>query len=107
MIRAEDWAPIDELILEPNALTAATMLEENVVVAAGPGAGKTELLAQRADFLFRTGTCPYPRRILAVSFKVDAARNLRERVRRRSWRSSTTAMAAQPFLRFPKTPSRL
>ena len=28
--------------------------------------------------------CPYPRRILAVSFKVDAARNLRERVRRRS-----------------------
>jgi superfamily I DNA/RNA helicase len=84
MIRVEDWSPIDGLILEPSALTAATMLDQNVVVAAGPGAGKTELLAQRADFLFQTGSCPYPRRILAVSFKVDAARNLRERVRLRS-----------------------
>lgn len=84
MIRIGDWSPIDGLILEPNALTAATTLDQNVVVAAGPGAGKTELLAQRADFLFRTGSCPYPRRILAVSFKVDAARNLRERVRLRS-----------------------
>lgn len=84
MIGAEKWSPIDGLILEPNALTAATMLDRNVVVAAGPGAGKTELLAQRADFLFRTGTCPYPRRILAISFKVDAARNLRDRVRLRS-----------------------
>lgn len=84
MIRIEDWSPVEGLSLEPNALTAATMLDQNVVVAAGPGAGKTELLAQRADFLFRTGSCPYPRRILAVSFKVDAARNLRERVRLRS-----------------------
>lgn len=84
MIRVENWAPIDGVNLEPNALTAATTLDQNVVVTAGPGAGKTELLAQRADFLFRTGTCPYPRRILALSFKVDAAGNLRERVRLRS-----------------------
>ena len=42
--------------------------------------GKTELLAQRANFLLTTGACPYPRRILAVAFKVDAARNLQERV---------------------------
>lgn len=84
MIHAENWTPIDRMVLEPNALTAATTVHQNVVVAAGPGAGKTELLAQRADFLFRTGTCSYPRRILAVSFKVDAARNLRERVRYRS-----------------------
>ena len=84
MIRPEDWRPVDGLKLEPNALSAATMIEQNVVVAAGPGAGKTELLAQRADFLLRTGACPYPRRILAISFKVDAARNLRDRVRTRS-----------------------
>lgn len=84
MISPEEWKPVDGLTLEPNALTAATANEGSVVVAAGPGAGKTELLAQRADFLFRTGACPYPQRILAVSFKVDAARNLRERVRRRS-----------------------
>jgi len=84
MIRPDQWRPVDGLVLEPNAMTAATMANANVVVAAGPGAGKTELLAQRADFLLRTGHCPYPRRILAVSFKVDAARNLRERIRRRS-----------------------
>ena len=84
MIRPDQWHPVGGLVLEPNAMSAVTMSDENVVVAAGPGAGKTELLAQRADFLLRTGQCPYPRRILAVSFKVDAARNLRERVRRRS-----------------------
>lgn len=84
MIPATSWRPTDGKELERNALTAATALGQNVVVAAGPGSGKTELLAQRADFLFRTGACPYPRRILAVSFKVDAARNLRERVRLRS-----------------------
>lgn len=84
MIRRADWRPVDDLTLEPNALTAATTTDEDVVVAAGPGAGKTELLAQRADFLLRTGACPYPRRILAISFKVDAARNLRDRVRKRS-----------------------
>jgi len=84
VIRQEDWRPVDGLKLEPNALTAVTTTDQNVVVAAGPGAGKTELLSQRADFLFRTGACPYPRRILAISFKVDAARNLRDRVRTRS-----------------------
>ncbi|MFD3705824.1 UvrD-helicase domain-containing protein [Nocardia sp. NPDC058658] len=84
MIRRDQWIPVDGLTLEPNAMSAATISKENVVVSAGPGAGKTELLAQRADFLLRTGECPYPRRILAVSFKVDAARNLRERVRLRS-----------------------
>lgn len=84
MIRVEDWSPVDGMSLERNALAAVTELDRNVVVAAGPGAGKTELLAQRADLLFRTGACPYPRRILAISFKVDAARNLGERVRLRS-----------------------
>jgi superfamily I DNA/RNA helicase len=84
MIRPEQWHPVGGLILEPNAMKAATMFDKNVVVSAGPGAGKTELLAQRADFVLRTGQCRYPRRILAVSFKADAARNLRERVRDRS-----------------------
>ncbi|WP_298045430.1 ATP-dependent helicase [uncultured Citricoccus sp.] len=84
MISPEDWTPVDGITLEPNAISAVKASTGSVVVAAGPGAGKTELLAQRADFLFRTGACLYPQRILAVSFKVDAARNLRERVRRRS-----------------------
>ncbi|MFC5789150.1 ATP-dependent helicase [Agromyces tardus] len=84
MIRPEDWTPVGGLQLEPNALKAVRETSANVVVTAGPGAGKTELLAQRADFLFRTGASPYPKRILAISFKVDAARNLQSRVRLRS-----------------------
>ena len=84
MIQPEDWTPVGGLELEPNALKAVRDTNANVVVTAGPGAGKTELLAQRADFLFRTGASPYPKRILAISFKVDAARNLQSRVRLRS-----------------------
>lgn len=84
MINPEEWLPVGEAQLEPNALKAIRETNSNVVVSAGPGAGKTELLAQRADFLFRTGLSPYPKRILAISFKVDAARNLQSRVRQRS-----------------------
>ncbi|MCT2587571.1 ATP-dependent helicase [Actinophytocola gossypii] len=102
MIGPDQWRPVDDLVLEPNAMKAATTPDENVVVAAGPGAGKTELLAQRADFLLRTGQCPYPRRILAVSFKVDAARNLRERVRRRSGTQLAARFDSLTFHAFAK-----
>jgi superfamily I DNA/RNA helicase len=53
------------------------------LIVAGPGAGKTETLAQRASFLLETRTCAYPYRILAISFKRDAASNLKDRVSRR------------------------
>lgn len=83
LIAPEEWKPrgIDEL--EPNA-EKAVRSDRSMSVTAGPGAGKTELLAQRASFLLETGTCAYPRRILAISFKRDAAKNLRERVLKRS-----------------------
>lgn len=80
MINSVDWKPADGLTLEPNAFQAATEKHKNLALTAGPGAGKTEMLAQRADFLLRTNTCPYPKRILAISFKVDASVNLKERV---------------------------
>ncbi len=83
MISVDAWVPADGLILEPNALRAAKEKIHSLALTAGPGAGKTEMLAQRADFLLRTGTCRYPKRILAISFKVDASRNLKERVRHR------------------------
>jgi len=75
-----DWQPADGLILEPNAMRAAVEQERCLALTAGPGAGKTEMLAQRADFLLRTGSCRYPKRILAISFKLDASKNLKERV---------------------------
>ncbi|WP_448044361.1 UvrD-helicase domain-containing protein [Bradyrhizobium liaoningense] len=83
MISADQWLPSDSLKLEPNALVAAKETTRNLALTAGPGAGKTEMLAQRADFLLRTGVCRYPKRILAISFKVDASHNLKARVRKR------------------------
>ena len=62
---------------------AVVRSNQNALVIAGPGAGKTELLAQRASFLLETGTCAAPSRVLAISFKRDAARNLKDRVARR------------------------
>jgi superfamily I DNA/RNA helicase len=102
MIPLHEWHPVGGLELEPNALTAVCATGFNTVVAAGPGAGKTELLAQRADFLLRTGSCPYPRRILAISFKVDAARNLRDRVRLRSGRQYAARFDSYTFQAFAK-----
>lgn len=81
-IRLEDWQPADGIVLEKNALKVAKGKDNNLVVA-GPGSGKTELLAQKASFLLQTNTCIFPYKILAISFKRDAAYNLKERVRLR------------------------
>ena len=102
MIHPDDWHPVGGLDLEPNALKAVRETTANVVVTAGPGAGKTELLAQRADFLFRTGASPYPKRILAISFKVDAARNLQSRVRLRSGSQHAARFDSFTFHAFAK-----
>jgi superfamily I DNA/RNA helicase len=80
--KSSNWVPADGMTLEDNALDVVIKAENNLVVA-GPGAGKTELLAQKACFLLQTNTCKFPHRILAISFKRDAAYNLKERVRLR------------------------
>ena len=95
-MKPDKWAPVG-ITLEPNAGTACSEQRRNVAVTAGPGAGKTELLAQRADFLLRTNTCPYPRRILAISFKVDAAANLGARVRERVPPDLASRLDSQTF----------
>lgn len=82
LVRPEEWVPVGVESLEPTA-SDVVRSDHNTLVVAGPGAGKTELLAQRACFLLETGTCPAPRRILAISFKRDAAKNLADRVRQR------------------------
>lgn len=102
MIPVEQWQPADGLTLEPNALKAVLEQEKCLVLAAGPGAGKTEMLAQRADFLFRTGTCRYPKRILAISFKVDASVNLKERVKRRCGKDLSSRFDSYTFHAFAK-----
>ncbi len=102
MIPANAWAPADGLTLEPNALRAAKEEVRCLALTAGPGAGKTEMLAQRADFLLRTGSCPYPKRILAISFKVDASKNLKERVVRRCGLDLASRFDSYTFHAFAK-----
>lgn len=84
MITPAQWSPVAIKLLEPGAKAAITALHGNSMVIANPGSGKTELLAQRADFVLRTGASRYPKKILAISFKTDAAHTLRRRVRDRS-----------------------
>lgn len=102
MIAIDAWRPADGLTLEPNALRAAMEQEHCLALTAGPGAGKTEMLAQRADFLLRTNTCRYPKRILAISFKVDASKNLRERVQRRCGADLASRFDSHTFHAFAK-----
>lgn len=102
MISVEEWQPADRLTLEPNARKAATEIQQCLGLTAGPGAGKTEMLAQRADFLLRTGSCPYPKRLLAISFKVDASKNLKERVQKRCGSGLASRFDSYTFHAFAK-----
>lgn len=95
-----DWKP-EGITLEPAALTAVKS-QENTLVIAGPGAGKTELLAQRACFLLQTGSCPPPYRILAISFKREAAENLKTRVILRCGRELAARFDSMTYDAFAK-----
>lgn len=83
IVHTDKWLPCDGITLEEAANTAVRCSDRHVLVIAGPGAGKTELLAQKAAFLFQTNRCRNPQKILAISFKTDAAENLKERVDQR------------------------
>lgn len=102
MIQVDNWKPSSGLDLEPNALTAATSQSGSIALTAGPGAGKTEMLAQRADFLLRTNSCNYPKRILAISFKKDASENLKERVTKRCGKELSSRLDSYTFHAFSK-----
>jgi superfamily I DNA/RNA helicase len=69
---------------------------------ASAAAGKTEFLAQKATYLLQTGLCPAPKRILAISFKRDAARNLAERVAKRCPAEQARRLNSYTFDAFAK-----
>ena len=100
-VRPDQWTPVDVEELEANA-TVVVRSVDNRSVTAGPGAGKTELLAQRASYLLQTGVSPAPRRILAISFKRDAAVNLAARVRKRCHRTHAGRFDSMTFDAFAK-----
>ncbi len=95
------WVPAGGIELEPAALEAVVSTRHTSVVA-GPGSGKTELLAQRALYLLQTGKCRYPQRILAISFKRDAARNLAARVEERCGSELSARLDSKTYDAFAK-----
>lgn len=95
------WSPQAEITLEP-AAKKTVISNRNTLVIAGPGAGKTELLAQRACFLLETNTCKYPRKILAISFKKDAAKNLKERIELRCGKKLSSRFESKTYDAFAK-----
>lgn len=100
-ISTEDWHPSAGLKLEVEAMNTV-INDKNTLVVAGPGAGKTELLAQRACFLLETNTCRYPKKILAISFKKDAADNLKDRVELRCGKELASRFESKTYDAFAK-----
>lgn len=100
-IGKEDWCPAAGFRLEVEAMDTV-INDKNTLVVAGPGAGKTELLAQRACFLLETNTCRYPKKILAISFKKDAADNLKERVELRCGKELASRFESKTYDAFAK-----
>jgi len=101
MVKSNEWLPEGDIILEEAALGAVKDVN-NCLVIAGPGAGKTELLAQKLDYLFSTNKCISPKKILALSFKTDAASNLKERVKKRYGEEYASRFTSLTYSAFEK-----
>ena len=101
IISPEQWMPSDKIILEESA-EVSIKTESNILVVAGPGAGKTELLAQKASYLLQTNLCNSPQKILTISFKKDAAANLKERVEKRCGHEFDSRFASLTYDAFAK-----
>lgn len=101
IINKEIWQPSDGIILEESA-KQSVISQNNILVIAGPGAGKTELLAQKATYLLQTNLCKDPKKILAISFKTDSAQNLKERVEKRCGQAAKSRFSSMTYDAFFK-----
>ncbi|PKF81230.1 ATP-dependent helicase [Vibrio sp. vnigr-6D03] len=79
MIDASVWEPKDGLKFDKKSLDIIKC-DNNISIMAGPGAGKTEILAQKACFILETELCPWPYNILSISRKRESASNIKSRV---------------------------
>jgi superfamily I DNA/RNA helicase len=101
-VKPAEWCPIDDLELESPGALDVVESTENCYVIAGPGTGKTELLAQRASYLLQTGNCPAPRRILSLSYMRDAKEAMVNRVRQRIGRELSARFVSMTYYGFAK-----
>ncbi|EKO3811669.1 ATP-dependent helicase [Vibrio harveyi] len=77
-----EWQPSDGIEATDELIDIITH-DASVAVLASAGAGKTELLAQKASYLFYTNKCAWPKRILSLTFKTEAQLNIKERINKR------------------------
>lgn len=77
-----EWKPSDGIEATDELMEIITC-DRSVAVLANAGAGKTELLAQKASYLFFTDNCVWPKRILSLTFKTEAQLNIKERINKR------------------------
>ncbi|WP_175320797.1 UvrD-helicase domain-containing protein [Paenibacillus sp. HGF5] len=98
---SDDWTPADNMSFDSTSIRIIKS-EVNTLISAGPGAGKTELLAQKASFLLTTNKLIFPRQLLALSYKVDAAKNLEERVHVRCGETLSKRFISRTYDAFAK-----
>jgi ATP-dependent DNA helicase RecQ len=70
---------VDNLANPVQVAVVAAHAEENMLVLAGPGSGKTRVVAHRCAYLLRVKRVP-PRSILVLCFNRNAANTLRRRI---------------------------
>ncbi|MFM5029708.1 UvrD-helicase domain-containing protein [Aeromonas rivipollensis] len=81
------WQP--SLGIEPTQeLMEIIECDHSISVLAGAGSGKTELLAQKANYLLETGKCTWPSKMLCLSYKKEAQENIKARVEKRCGQKS-------------------
>lgn len=83
-----DWKPSESIEATTELMDIITC-DASVAVLASAGAGKTELLAQKANYLFFTDKCVWPKRILSLTFKTEAQLNIKERINKRCGHKAT------------------
>lgn len=78
----KEW-DLSEGILATDELMDLIEEKGSVSILAGAGSGKTEFLAQKANYLLQTGLCSWPKRVLCLSTKKEAQVNIKERIMKR------------------------
>ncbi len=100
-VQPDKWIPAGGMELEA-AADYVIKSNKNCIVIAGPGAGKTELLAQKACYLLQTNICLSPYKILSISFKTDSADNLAKRVEKRCGKELSRRFVSKTYDSFAK-----
>ncbi|MBS3819766.1 ATP-dependent helicase, partial [bacterium] len=82
MIIKEMAGPANSIQLTPSQKEAVSYLKGPLLIIAGPGSGKTEVISSRAAHLISSGAAQ-PKNILVTTFTEKAALELKDRIQRK------------------------